>query len=299
MKRFAIAALAMLAAACSRGNGDFDASGRFEATETVVSAEVAGRIIALDIQEGDELTAGQPVGQIDTVQLALQIDQLRASVRALESSRTDIGRQVAVTEQQIATQRSEQRRFQALVAADAANQKQVDDITNAIALLEKQLSAQRSTMESGNASLADQAAAARARIAQAGDQIVRSRITSPAPGTVLAKYAEAGEMAAAGRPLFKIGDVEHIYLRAYITADQLTQIKLGQTVTVYSDFGEKGRRSYEGKVTWISDRSEFTPKTIQTRDERADLVYAIKVAVENDGYLKIGMYGELKLNTTN
>lgn len=295
MKRIIIAILLTAClTGCGRGENDFDASGRFEATEIIVSAEVGGRITAFDVTEGQPLAAGEQVGSIDTVQLHLKVAQLRAAVAGAESRRTDITRQIAVTQQQIATQQTERRRFEQLVRADAANQKQLDDIDASIALLEKQLAAQRSTMEGANRGLTQDADGLRIQIEQVEEQIARSRIASPAAGTVLAKYAEAGEMAAAGRPLFKVADVQNMYLRAYVTADQLTQLKLGQEVKVYADFGADGLREYEGRISWVSDRAEFTPKTIQTRDERADLVYAMKVEVRNDGYLKIGMYGQLK-----
>ncbi len=295
MKKTLIAmAVAALCLSCGRGKEDFDASGRFEATETVVSAEVAGRLTCLEVTEGQQVTEGERVGAIDTVQTILKISQLEAMMSAAASRRTDISRQVAATEQLIATQRRERERFRKLVEADAANQKQLDDIDAQIALLEKQLSAQRSTLESGNRSLGDEARSLFFQIEQMRDMLAKSRITSPVGGTVTAKYAETGEMAAVGRPLFKVADLENIYLRAYVAAAQLTQVKLGQKADVYADFGPGDYRVYPGTVTWISDRAEFTPKSIQTRDERADQVYAVKIAVRGDGYLKTGMYGQVK-----
>ncbi len=293
MKKLLFVFAALACCACGAKKGNFDASGRFEATEVIVSAEVAGKLVSFAVTEGDTLAQGETVGCIDTVQLSLRIRQLAASIRGTDSRQSDIAKQIAVTQQQISTQYVEQHRIEQLLKADAANRKQLDDINAQIALLERQLSAQRSTLESGNRGLSEDARALSVQIEQLEDQIVKSRISSPIRGTVLEKYAEAGEMAAAGRPLFKVADVEYLFLRAYVTADQLTRLKLGQAVTVYSDFGAKERRSYPGKITWISDQAEFTPKTIQTRNERADLVYALKVAVRNDGYLKIGMYGEL------
>ncbi len=293
-KSILILAAVVALAACRQNEKGFDASGVFEATEVIVSSEVSGKLMTFNLTEGDSVTCGQVVGCIDTVQLTLRVQQLRASIGGLDNRRTDVAKQIAVTEQQIATQQNERRRFEQLVKADAANQKQLDDINAAIALLQKQLDAQRTSLGSGNVALTDDARALRFQIAQLEDQIEKSRITSPTTGIVLAKYAEAGEMAAAGRPLFKVADMQHVYLRSYVTADQLTTLKLGQQVKVFADFGSDGYREYPGRITWMSMRSEFTPKNIHTRDERADLVYAMKVVVENDGYLKIGMYGQLK-----
>lgn len=285
--------LGLACAACGRGNGDADASGRFEATEVLVSAEVGGKLVSFNVTEGQSVGRGEVLGCVDTVQLSLRIRQLAASMRGVDSRHTDIAKQIAVTQQQIATERIEQHRIEQLLSANAANRKQLDDINARIALLERQLAAQRSTLESGNRGLSEDARALSMQIEQLEDQLLKSRIASPIDGTVLEKYAEAGEMASVGRSLFKVADVERLFLRAYVTADQLTQLKLGQQVEVSADFGAKGQRPYPGTIVWISDRAEFTPKGIQTRDERADLVYALKVAVRNDGYLKIGMYGEL------
>ena len=188
----------------------------------------------------------------------------------------------------------EKKRTENLLKENAATQKQIDDIDSQIAVLQKQLEAQISTLQRGNASVTEESSAYEIQVAQLEDQLNKCRISSPINGTVLAKYAETGELAISGKPLFKVADIQNMFLRAYITADQLSQLKLGDKVKVFSDLGDDDRREYEGVITWISDKSEFTPKTIQTRDERANLVYAIKIAVKNDGYLKIGMYGEIK-----
>ena len=233
------------------------------------------------------------MGCIDTVQLSLKREELLGSLQATDSRRYDVNRQIASLREQIATQRREQKRYENLLQANAANRKQLDDINAHLAVLEKQLAAQTETLEKGNRSVSGQVRMLEAQIAQVEDLIRKCVITSPATGTVLAKYAEPGELAAQGRALFKVGNLEEMYLRAYITAPQLTMLKLGQSVRVFADMGEKDRREYPGTVTWISDQAEFTPKTIQTRDERANLVYAVKVAVKNDGYIKRGMYGEI------
>jgi HlyD family secretion protein len=190
-------------------------------------------------------------------------------------------------------------RFEKLLQSNAANQKQVDDIKAHIALLEMQLAAQTESLENGNKSISGESSALEIQVAQVEDQLKKSIITSPISGTVLSKYAEQGEFAVQGKALFKVADISNMYLRAYITSDQITQVKIGESVKVFADFGKKEMREYSGTVTWISDKAEFTPKTIQTRNERANLVYAVKIAVKNDGYLKKGMYGQVRLRVEN
>lgn len=295
MKRsFAYPLLVLLAASCVEGNKAYDASGVFESTEVTVSAEGNGKILSLDLHEGDRLEAGQIVGCIDTVQLHLSEIQLEASRRAVGSGRLDISRQIAALESQIGKQRQELDRFTKLEKAGASNRKQVEDIQAQIETLERQLAAQEESLNSSNRNVSGQADALEAQIEQIRDRIRKCVITSPVAGTVLAKYSEAGEFAALGRALFKVADIDNIRLRAYITAEQLTALKLGQQVRVFADQGSSGRKEYAGTLIWISDKAEFTPKTIQTRDERANLVYAVKIAVENDGLIKLGMYGDIK-----
>ncbi|WP_289834377.1 HlyD family secretion protein, partial [Parabacteroides goldsteinii] len=218
--------------------------------------------------------------------------QLSAGLRSVDIRKPDIRKQIAALEQQIATARTEQQRMENLVKAKAGNQKQVDDIVNNIKYLQKQLDAQYSTLNKTTGGADAEAEGILYQIMQLDDQLQKSRIVNPQAGTVLVKYAEPGEVTAAGKPLYKIADTDLLYLRAYITSDQLSTLKQGQTVRVFADYGENDRREYPGTITWISDKSEFTPKGIQTKDERANLVYAIKIAVKNDGYLKIGQYGE-------
>lgn len=295
MKAYAFLALAaaMAAAACGNGGEGHDASGVFETTEVTVAARGAGEITRLDAEEGQALKAGQAVGQIDTVQLSLRRDELKASLRAAGSHQYDVARQVASLRSEIATAERERRRYEALVADKAANAKQLDDINARINALEAELQARRETLEKGNRGAGAQAEAIEAQLAQVEDRIAKCAIVCPVGGTVLAKHAERGELAAEGRSLFTVGDIARMHLRAYVSAPQLTRIRIGQKVKVYADDGESGQREYPGVVEWISDEAEFTPKTIQTRDERANLVYAIKVAVDNDGYIKRGMYGEV------
>lgn len=289
-----LAAATALLSSCRNGNGDYDASGIFETTEITVSARGTGELTSLDVEEGMAVKTGQLLGYIDTTQLHLKKEELLASLQATDSRRYNISRQIASLKQEIATQKKEQARFRNLVEDKAANRKQLDDINARIAVLEKQLAAQTETLENSNRGVSGQVRMLEAQIAQVEDMIRKCAVTSPADGTVLTKYAEQGEMAAQGRSLFKIGDLTDMRLRAYITADQLTELKIGQEVKVYADEGKTGRREYRGTVSWISDKAEFTPKTIQTRDERANLVYAVKIAVTNDGYIKRGMYGEMK-----
>jgi len=283
----------LLFSACNNKNSSYDATGVFETTEIVVSAKSNGEILQFDISEGQEEVAGRTLGVIDTTQLYFKKMQLQASVKAINSRRVNVANQIAVLRQQLETAKSERQRFAKLVSENAANQKQLDDINAQIVTLEKQLAAQTETLDNTNNSLTYEQQAVVAQIAQIDDQIKNSLIKCPVAGTILEKFAEAGELATAGKPLFKVANLEKIYLRAYITASQLTELKIGQQVKVFSDLGEKGRKEYAGAVSWISDKAEFTPKTIQTRDVRANLVYAVKISVKNDGYIKKGMYGEI------
>lgn len=295
-KFFVIGIAAAILTSCGNGNGTYDASGVFEATEVIVSAKATGELLQFDVQEGQNVEAGKQVGCIDTTQLYLKKVQLLANMKAVESRHYNVGRQIASIQQQVATQKTEQKRYENLVKSNAANQKQLDDINAQITLLEKQLAAQTETLENSNRGVTGESLGLEAQVAQIEDQIQKSIISSPINGTVLSKYAEQGELAAQGRTLFKVADIVNMNLRVYITADQLTSLKIGQSVKVYADQGKSDRKEYQGTISWISDKAEFTPKTIQTRDERANLVYAVKVAVKNDGLIKKGMYGEIKIN---
>lgn len=293
-KHFIFFALsAMLLTACAGDDKDFDATGTFEATEITVSAEQNGKIFALDIEEGNQVEKGKQVGLIDTVQLYLKARQIGATREVYAEQRPDIEKQIAATRQLLANARQERNRFAALVNEGAANQKQFDDADNAVRLYERQLTAQQSSLGNSTRSLDRQMSAADIQRWQVVDQLEKCHIKAPITGTILEKYAEAGEFATIGKPLFKIADIKRMYLRAYVTTAQLERVRVGQSVTVIADYGNS-RKQYKGKVTWISARSEFTPKTILTDDERADLVYAVKIAIDNDGYVKIGMYGKVK-----
>lgn len=291
-----LCSLLALFSACGNGAPKYDATGTFETTEVLVSAEASGRLLYFDIEEGMLLKAGEEVGVVDTVQLYLKKLQLEASIKSVEEQRPDILKQVAATKEQISAAQRERNRVANLLKVGAANQKQLDDAEDQLEVLRKQLVAQNSTLSNSHQSLTWQSSSVGIQVAQVEDQLRKCHITSPITGTVLAKYAEAGELTAMGTPLFKVADTEQMYLRAYITSEQLSQVKLGQKVTVFSDYGTDEHKQYPGVVTWISDTSEFTPKTILTKNERANLVYAVKIAVHNDGLLKIGMYGGVEFS---
>lgn len=274
---------------------EFDAQGTFEATEVIVSSEANGRIISFNIEEGNMVDANSIVGTIDSVQLYLQRKQLEAQQSALLASRPDIKKQVSSLKEEIAKQKVELKRIGNMLRDGAATQKQYDDIEAHIRILEGKLDATLSTLTKNASTIDDNSAALEAQISALDDRIEKCKIVSPINGTVLVKYAEAGELATVGKPLMKVADLENIYLRAYFTSNQLACIKLGESVTVIADFGEDNRYEYDGKITWISAESEFTPKTIQTKESRSNLVYAVKIAVKNDGRIKIGLSGEVKL----
>lgn len=316
-----ISALAFTA--CEKKTEKFDAAGTFEATEIIVSAEATGRILDLKIKEGDQLKKGDIIGGIDPLSIQLQKEQVQASMEALTQKSNDPMPQVNVLNEQIATQRNqiavqkqqlivlqkEQKRLENLVKADAATPKQLDDLNgqidilrkqieaseSSISIFEKQILAQKAGVSIQNRGILSEKAPLEKRVKQLDEQISRAKIANPIDGTVLSKYAEAGEITMAGKALYKIADMSEMTLRAYISGSQLSQVKINQMVKVMIDDGKDKYREMQGTVTWISDKAEFTPKTIQTKDERANLVYAIKIKVKNDGFLKIGMFGEIKL----
>ena len=296
MKRFDILVIAALAATLSacRHDVDFDACGQIDAEQVTVSAEAAGRIISLDLKEGDALAAGQMVGAVDSVQTDLQISELEQRRDGAKSRLIDIAAQQAPQKQQLASLENDYRRFSALLKSDAATQKQVDDISSQIDILKSQMAAQKQTWERNNSSVQSEISTYEIQLAQKRDQLAKCRICSPVGGTVLTKYANEGESVTVGKPLFKIADLSDIYVRAYFTTSQLSSLKLGDTLTVFPDDGSANPREYSGRLIWISSQAEFTPKNIQTRDERADLVYAVKVSVPNDGSIRLGMYAYVR-----
>ena len=321
-KTLLIASLAIIVAACSKKEKEYDATGTFEATEVTISAEANGQLTLLSADEGQEVARGTVMGYVDKKQLELKKQQLEASLRQLDASRKqlaatrssndsrqlDLEKQLASIRQQIANAQRERQRFSELYKDGAVARKQVDDIVYQISVLEKQLTATEDQIRSNNAAFDDQnrgisaqiegvsrqADGIEAQIAQIDDQIAKADIVSPIMGTILEKYVESGELVTVGKPLLKLADTQNMFIRAYVTSAQLQQVKVGQKVKVFADYGDNQKHTYDGTVTWISNRSEFTPKTILTDDERADLVYAMKVALKNDGFVKRGMYGEVK-----
>jgi HlyD family secretion protein len=295
MKTFSIVALlALTMSSCGNKTADVDASGSFEAEETIISANATGTILQLNIDEGQTLKENQQIGYVDSLQLYLKKKQLEAQITSTLSQRPDVAAQIAALQVQLKTAEREQQRLTNLVKADAATQKQLDDANAQIDLLKKQIAAQQSSLGITSGSITQQAAPLQVQIEQIDDQLEKCRIINPVSGTVLAKYAEQNEMATIGKPLYKIADISSLTLRAYITGNQLAQIKLNQEVKVMVDDGKEEFREYKGTITWISDKAEFTPKTILTKEERTNLVYAIKIKVANDGLLKLGMYAEVK-----
>lgn len=294
-KIYIIASVALLLTACGKKEKEYDATGTFEATETTVSAEQSGTLLSFSLNEGDEVEEGREVGLIDTTQIWLKIQQTRATKAVYNSQKPDMEKQIAATRQQLLKAQTEQRRYQELVNDGAAPRKMLDDAVSQVQVLQRQLAAQISSLSTSTDALNKQMAATDVQVNQLRDQLQKCHIYTPVAGTVLEKYVERGEFVATGKPLFKVADTRQMYLRAYVTSAQLQHIKVGQTVKVFADYGNGQRKAYDGRVSWISSRSEFTPKTILTDDERADLVYAVKIAVKSDGYIKIGMYGEVKL----
>ena len=289
-----IIAVAFLSA-CNKDNDEFKATGVFETTEIIVSSEANGKILAFPIGEGEVVAQNQVVCQVDSTQLGLQLKQLNASIDALEASKPNMQAQIEATEKEIEKQEYEKKRIEKLLEGDVATQKQLDDINSMLTVLKARLKSQKSTLSTNIRSINAQINTLKVQSEQIKDQISKCNIAAPQSGTILVKYSEPGEMTGIGKPLFKMADVDQMILRAYVTSDQLDTLQLGQDVKVYAEFGEKEKRGYQGKISWISSKSEFTPKTIQTQDERANLVYAVKVRVHNDGYLKIGMYGGFTL----
>ncbi|MBK7376341.1 MAG: HlyD family efflux transporter periplasmic adaptor subunit [Chitinophagaceae bacterium] len=306
---------------CNNGNGNYDASGTFEADEVIVSAEATGKILQLNIEEGASLAKDSVVGKIDPTAIELQKEQASSSVEALQQRTNDAEpqvnilesqmllqtKQIAVDEEQLRVLQKEQQRFQKLVAADAVPAKQLDDINGQVNVLKEkivagktqlhvlqsQVSSQRRSVAIQNRGILSEKIPMEKRVAQIQDQLDKTTIRNPVAGTVLTKYARQNEFTVTGKALYRIADLSTMKLRAYITGDQLAQVKLNQPVKVKVDDGKGKYRELPGTISWISDKAEFTPKTIQTKEERANLVYAVKINVKNDGYLKIGMYGEV------
>jgi membrane fusion protein YbhG len=274
--------IAACLAACNGNNDKYDASGTFETDETIISAE------------GQELKAGQYIGYIDSVQLYLKKKQLEAQIKTTLSQRPDIAKQLSSLQAELKAAEVEQKRISNLLKSDAATQKQMDDMNARVDVLKNQIAAQQSSLGITTDNINQQANPLQVQIDQVNNQLEKCRIINNVNGTVLTKYAETNEMASSGKALYKIADLSSLILRGYITGNQLSNVKLGQQVKVLVDDKDGKYKEYNGTIEWISNKAEFTPKTIQTKDERADLVYAVKIGVKNDGYLKIGMYADIK-----
>lgn len=293
-KIMVMAGVALMLNSCGNNDNDFDATGVFEATETTVYAEQSGALMTFGVEEGDIIQQNKEVGLIDTTQLWLKLQQAGATKSVYQSQKPELEKQIAATREQLAKAKQDQLRYKELVADGAAPSKMLDDANSQVEVLQRQLAAQISSLTVSTNALERQMEATDVQADQWRDQLSKCHILAPTKGTVLEKYVERGEFVSTGKPLFKMADTENMFIRAYVTSAQLKDIKVGQQATVFADFGDGQKRKYQGKVTWISNRSEFTPKTILTDDERADLVYALKVAIRNDGYVKIGMYGEVR-----
>ena len=294
INNYFMAALLFVVASCNRNNAEFDATGTFEADEIIISAEAAGKIIQLNAEEGSEIKPQTVIGFIDTMQLHLRKKQLEYSIRAVNAKQPNAGVQLAAITEQIETAKREKMRVKNLLKDDAATQKQLDDLNAQLDLLQRQYEATQSTLTITKQSLQSETLPLKAQLEQIQDQISKSRIINPVNGTILTLYAKQNKVVTIGKALYKIADLSTVNLRAYISGNQLSQIKLGQSVKVMVDAPEDEYKEYTGTITWVSDKAEFTPKTIQTKEERANLVYALKISVKNDGYLKLGMYGEVK-----
>ena len=290
MKKIAILLTAIILISCNKNSEKADAYGNFEATEITVSSESNGKIEFLNVEEGAQLKKGSLVGLIDTLQLHYNREQLKASIETVQSKSTSVLSQINVLNEQLKTAKIEQTRIQNMYAENAATKRQIDEIDGKVKVIEKQIS----SVQTQNAPILNEIKSIKVQIEKLDDQIKKSKITNPVDGTVLTKYAEPSEITAFGKPLYKIANLNEMELRVYVTETQLAQIKIGQKVTVAID-ADNDTKKYEGNITWISAQAEFTPKVIQTKEERANLVYAVKVAVKNDGSLKIGMPAEVWL----
>jgi len=298
----------LMAASCGSKNKNYDASGTFEADEVIVSTMATGKILSFNVDEGSVLAKDSIVGRVDPTGLNLQKEEVQANIESLGQQTSVAEPQVQLLRDQLTVQQSqlanllhEKTRIENLLKQDAATGKQLDDIDAQIdvvkkqmAVTQQQMNVQVSNINTQNRGILSHGKPLEKKAAQIEDLLDKTNITNPINGTVITKYAEEGEMTSAGKALYKIADLSTMTLRAYITGSQLSKVKLGQQVTVLVDDGADKYKEFPGTITWISDKAEFTPKTIQTKDERANLVYGVKIKVKNDGYLKIGMYGEVR-----
>jgi len=293
-----IAAVGIVFTACSSGDKDADAFGNIEAVEILVSSEGSGQIENLNIEEGDKLNVNQNVGVIDTMSLYLQKMQLQKSIEVIYAKLPDIVSEINVLKEKLANAELEQRRIRNLFKSEAATDRQLDDINSLVKVIKKQITATSSSLNIKQKGLLAEVAPISANIKLLDYRISKSNILSPVNGTILTKYAYSGEITALGKPLFKIANLDSLLCRAYISENQLEKVKLGGKVSVFTDTQKDTQKEFPGRVTWISDKAEFTPKVIQTKEQRMNLVYAVKVLVPNDGSLKIGMPARVKFSGT-
>lgn len=296
MKKIFIFITFLIITGCSSGEIKTHASGVFETDDVIISSKSMGEITALNVNEGDMLQKGTLVGQIDSTQLQLQKKTLENAIVSAENKIVNVEVQLAPLDEEVNKYKQEVERFKRLVASSAANKKQLDDVTSAFNAARKQREATYDTLTKSNTVILNEINGLKIQIAQIDDNIKKSLIYAPMDGMVLTKYANVFEFAQMGKPLFKMADISTLILRAYVTGDILTQVKVGDEAKIFADFGKNNVKEYSGKITWISEKAEFTPKTIPTRDERSNLVYAVKITVQNDGYLRKGMYGEVIFN---
>ncbi len=322
MKKYILLAVLLSLAACNNSDNNYDASGTFEADELMVTAKANGTILQLNVEEGQQLSLNEKVGEIDPKNVELQKEQVIASMDAIEQKTNSALPQIQVLQSQISGQSAnvsvlqeqlqnairERNRTANLVAKDAATKKQLDDANGQIKVIQKQIAAAQSQLSilqqqisttKENVSIQNRAILSerkptQKKVEQIDEQLKNNTIESPIAGMVLTKYLNQGEFATVGKPIFKMANLNVMTLKTFVTGDQLPQIKIGQKVKVLIDAGEEKTKELPGTIYWISSKAEFTPKTIQTKNERANLVYAVKIHVKNDGYLKIGMYGDVK-----
>lgn len=281
---------------CSSKEVNLDANGVFESTEITISAQNPGELTGLYIDEGNQVTKEDVLAQVDSTSLSLTKLQLLSQVSGLEARLPNIASNLKTLKHQISGLKKDQQRIQNMYDQGAATSKQLDDVNTKLASLKSTYAAQKDNLTNQNNSLVFQIDALEEQVKLIEYQISKSTIKAPIDGVVLVKFVEQNEMVGAGRPLMRIADLQHMTLKAYLNTEQLKDLKIGQKVTVFAEYGAEGKKELPGSITWISSESEFTPKTIQTQDERANLVYAVKVAVDNkDGLLRIGMYGGFKI----
>lgn len=283
----------LILTSCTKTEITADAYGNFEAVETIISAEAQGKLLKFNINEGEDIQIGQKIGQIDTSMLVLQRNEIQANLRSLKFKLPDVSKDIKVLEQQIANIEIDRKRTENLLEKKAATQKQYDDIIAQIEVLKKQITATKYKASVQSRSILSEIEPIEAKLKQINYSIDKCKIVNPAVGTVISKFVEENEIVSFGKPLYKLADLENIIIRVYVSEPQMVNFKIGSSVKVFVDAPNDSMKEYSGKISWVSSKAEFTPKIIQTKEERTNLVYAVKIAVKNDGRLKLGMPGEI------